>query len=236
MQTDRQTDKATCWSVTAYNGDIDVLVNKVNVPDYVKQIYGGKEECPTTGKLHFQGALLLRNQQRMSALKKWLPQSHFEIARSRDALKKYVMKEETAAGEKTEWSNPQQYEQLHEWLLKAGKEFVASEEEYYAGLKDKSMQSKDPARDSYIWSTSRLIAQDISMLNKFSNPQFIAAWRMYSPVIIAKARMLLRQEESEGHSITPSANGIDEISNDIIQEDADETKELEAQEQAPFCS
>lgn len=230
MQTDRQTDKATCWSVTAYNDDINVLVDKVNVPDFVKEIYGGKEECPTTGRLHFQGYLVLRTQQRMSALKKWLLKTHFEVARNRDALKKYVMKEETAAGDKTEWSNPQQYEQLHEWLLKAGKEFVISEEEYYAGLKNQSMQSKDPARDSYIWSTSRLIAQDISMLNKFSNPQFIAAWRMYSPVIIAKARMLLRQEEDEGHSITPSANGIEEISNDIIQQNAYETQELSPQD------
>lgn len=211
-QTDRQIDRSTCWSVTAYNDDIMTLVDKTNVPDFVKEIYGGEEECPTTGRLHFQGALVLRTQQRMSALKKWLPQTHFEVARNRDALKKYAMKEDTAAGEKVEWSNPQQYEQLHEWLLKAAKVFVKTEDDYYSGLRDQSVQIKDPHRDTYIWSTSKLIAEDISMLNKYSNPQFIAAWRMYAPVIIGKARLLLRQEEDNGgYSITPPANDICEL-------------------------
>jgi len=157
---------------------------------------------------------LLRTQQRLSALKKWLPKTHFEVARNREALKKYAMKEETAAGEKTEWSNPQQYEQLHEWLLKAAKEYVRSEDDYYSGLKDAAMQPKDPYRDTYIWATSKLIAKDLSMLNKYSNPQFIAAWRMYAPVIIAKARQLVLAEDqvaTEGHSITPSGQEEKEL-------------------------
>lgn len=216
MQTDRQTDKATCWSVTAFKDpDMTILLEKKDVPDFVKEIAGGLEECPETGRPHFQGFLLLRTQQRMSALKKWLPTSHLEVCRKgAAALKNYAMKSDTAIGEKTEWSNPQQYEQLHEWLLKAAKEYVRTEDAYYSGLKDAPVQPKDPHRDTYIWATSKLIAEDISMLNKYSNPQFIAAWRMYAPVIIAKARQLVREADqvaSEGHSITPSGQEEKEL-------------------------
>jgi len=46
-----------------------------------------------------------------------LPTAHFEAARSADALKKYVMKEETAAGPKTERSNPVPHYSAHEICL-----------------------------------------------------------------------------------------------------------------------
>lgn len=212
-QTDRQTDKATVWSITAYGDEIALLEEKRNVPDYVKEIAGGVEECPTTGRKHFQGYLQLRTQQRMSALKKWLPTAHLEVCRNKDALKKYAMKADTAVGEKSEWVNPQQYEQLHEWLLKAAKEFVRTEEQYYAGLKAGHAHIvKDPAKDTYIWATSILISRDISFINKYSNPQFVSAWRMYEPVLIRHARELLRQEEqaAEGYSITPEVGDADE--------------------------
>lgn len=219
-KTDRQTDRGTCWSITAFGAEIKTLLDKVNVPDYVKEIHGGVERCPETDREHFQGCVVLHTQQRMSALKKWLPTAHLEIARNRDALKKYALKADTAVGQKESWDNPQRYEQLHEWLLKAAKEFVKSEDDYYSGLKSREgVVVKDPARDTYIWATSRLIKQDISMINKYSNPQFIAAWRMYEPVLISAARASLRQEDGppEADSITASGSSDTFLCEDIIQ-------------------
>lgn len=69
-------------------------------PTWLKRVYGGREECPDTHKIHYQGALQCRSNVRMSQIKSWLPTAHLEIARSADALKKYAMKEETAVGEK----------------------------------------------------------------------------------------------------------------------------------------
>lgn len=92
--------RATYWSVTAFNSEIELL-EKQEYPDFVKKIYGGREKCPKTGTEHFQGMIQCLHQVRLSKLKKWLPTSHLEIAKDKDALEKYVMKSETAVGEKT---------------------------------------------------------------------------------------------------------------------------------------
>ena len=74
-QTDRQTDKATWWSLTIYDEkEIAKVEDSDNYPRFVKSISGGMEKCPTTGRLHFQGALQCRSQQRFSAIKDWLQQ------------------------------------------------------------------------------------------------------------------------------------------------------------------
>lgn len=100
-QTDRQTDKATWWSVTAFKDDeMAQMESPASYPTWLKKVYGGREECPDTKKIHFQGALQCRTQVRMSQIKSWLPTAHLEVARSTEALKKYAMKEETAVGSK----------------------------------------------------------------------------------------------------------------------------------------
>lgn len=91
--------KSTWWSVTAFNEDIQTIQGEM--PAWVRAVYGGLEECPKTGTKHFQGAVQARQQIRMVQLKQWLPKAHLEPARSAEALKKYAMKEETSAGEKT---------------------------------------------------------------------------------------------------------------------------------------
>lgn len=108
-QTDRQTDKtvkATWWSVTAYNDEISLLEDNSKYPSYVKKVYGGKEECPETKRIHFQGCIQLNTQMRRSAIKEWLPTAHLEPAKQKDALIKYAMKEDTATGDKLERVNP----------------------------------------------------------------------------------------------------------------------------------
>jgi len=101
-QTDRQT-RATWWSITAYNREIETLegwiADQKLMPSWLKRIYGGREICPNTGRVHFQGAINTA-QIRMSTIKDVLPTTHIERAIRKDALVKYAMKEETADGEK----------------------------------------------------------------------------------------------------------------------------------------
>lgn len=118
--TDRQTDtkfRSSCWSVTAFNEDIPRLEDKENFPNFVKEVWGGRETAPTTGTLHFQGAVVCNTQVRFSALKKWLPQAHIEPAMRANCLKKYCMKEETAAGIKQVLSNPDKFLKFHDALI-----------------------------------------------------------------------------------------------------------------------
>ena len=104
-KTDRQTDKATWWAVTAYNDDITILENKETYPDWVLKVYGGREQCPSTGTIHFQGAVQCVRQQRFAAMKSWLPTANLKPAIHKECLVKYVMKEETAIGPKNEVVN-----------------------------------------------------------------------------------------------------------------------------------
>lgn len=108
-QTDRQTDKATYWCVTAFNAEIEAMENKSTWPTWVAEVHGGRELCPKTKKLHFQGMVKCKSQQRLSAFKPWLPTAHLEAARQKDALKQYALKAETAVGPKTSVKNEKPY-------------------------------------------------------------------------------------------------------------------------------
>lgn len=86
-------DRATCWSITINNPTDDDMkhVRQCPVPGWtvIGQIERGEE-----GTEHFQG-MLRTPQVRFSAVKKIFPRAHIEIARDREALKKYVTKEAT---------------------------------------------------------------------------------------------------------------------------------------------
>lgn len=116
-QTDRQTDKATNWVVTAYNEDILLLEDVSNIPHFVHKVYGGREICPTTGREHFQGHIQCKSQQRFSAIKRWLRTAHIEVCRDFKASIAYAMKEDTASGVKNEVINPREYKSMEEALI-----------------------------------------------------------------------------------------------------------------------
>lgn len=84
--------KALYWIVTAFDEDIEKLEGIESFPEYVREIHGGREECPKTLRLHYQGMLVLRRQLRLSTLKKWLPKTHLEICRDVEACKQYCLK------------------------------------------------------------------------------------------------------------------------------------------------
>jgi len=117
--------KATWWSVTAFDTvECALLQENDTFPEYVKTVYGGMEECPETKRLHFQGAVQLRDQQRLSALKKWLPTAHWEPARKVEALKKYAMKSETAVGEKKVLEGNHIYLRAHELCVLVARKII----------------------------------------------------------------------------------------------------------------
>jgi len=91
--------RGSWWSITINNPtDEDRLFLRAP-PEFVKEmIY--QDEVGTTGTLHIQGCLNT-NQQRMTAIKEWLPRAHIEKAykQNGEALKNYCRKTDTAVPE-----------------------------------------------------------------------------------------------------------------------------------------
>lgn len=121
--TDRQTDtdihhqRSQWWSVTCYDNNITIIEDAKLFPKCVKSVHGGREQCPTTGRVHFQGAVECNGIQRAVFFRNWLPGVHFEKALSKDALKKYALKADTACGVKQSVSNPIKYMTMDDILL-----------------------------------------------------------------------------------------------------------------------
>ncbi|AXH77957.1 MAG: replication associated protein [Cressdnaviricota sp.] len=93
-KTDRQTDKSSRWSFTAYEEQY-ALFN--TMPPGIAEWGWNAEICPETNRPHRQGYLRLQSQQRFAWLKKILPGVHIEVAKNWDALVNYCKKEDTRA-------------------------------------------------------------------------------------------------------------------------------------------
>lgn len=89
------TDRATCWSLTINNPTEQDL--KPTLPAKWA-LQGQMEKGEEEGTEHFQG-MLTTPQVRFSAVKKIFPRAHIEVARNRQALEKYVHKEDTRIAE-----------------------------------------------------------------------------------------------------------------------------------------
>jgi len=183
-KTDRQTDKpsdidgkSSCWLTTAYNDDIGILEDVSTYPDYVKEVLGGREMCPDTGRLHFQGAIILHSQQRFSALKKWLPTAWLGVAKSRDAVKKYAMKKETAVGEKTVRENTIPYLDMERKLMIMAEAVHSLRPEDMDQLIDARIA--DPKDGEFWWLLTNKVLPKYSgkIINAFAYPEVRTIWR-----------------------------------------------------------
>lgn len=168
---DRQADiksvKATWWSVTAFNDEIGLLEDVGKYPHYVKKVYGGREKGEESGTEHFQGCVVLHQQQRLAALKSWLPTAHFEPAKHKEALRKYAMKEDTATGDKLERVNPVKCFTADEMCLEIGRRIF---KEYKRRPMD-----KEP-KDWYWLAINNMLMENPKMAGQLMNPSLKNFW------------------------------------------------------------
>lgn len=196
-QTDRQTDKATHWAVTAYNSDMDILDDHTKYPVFVKKVYGGRETCPATGRIHFQGHIVCRVQQRLSALKKWLPTAHLEVARNFQASITYAMKADTAAGDKTEKTNATPFVDNQTALKMLAK----------IELTDKEVVEGD-VEDHCFWPRVRkILMTQPHLCGLFAKPDIYRLWKHTWSVW----EFHVSEEARESHSITALSSSQNEI-------------------------
>lgn len=97
-QTDRQTDKAIHWKTAVF--DVNEQWSRLEkMPEFVKEVHRQKEVCPTTGNPHWQIHVVAHRQVRLSALREWLPHTHWTPVLGKQHIEnsiKYVSKPESA--------------------------------------------------------------------------------------------------------------------------------------------
>jgi len=121
-------------------------------PSFVRQVLGGREICPHTGREHFQGAVQCWQQVRYTAFKDWLPTAHLENARKEEALKLYAMKAATAVGEKNVVQNTLKHfsaneicEQIALAVTRQGNQTDRQTDSFWRGVKAILMDSPELA-------------------------------------------------------------------------------------------
>lgn len=124
----RSDNRSTWWSITSFeSSEIESLKNQTKWPPQLLEVLGGMEICPSTGAQHYQGALHYNRQVRFSAVKRFLPKAHIEACKNVEALKKYVMKPETACGEKQVIKSVNKFYRPCDILYLMAKKFVEAE-------------------------------------------------------------------------------------------------------------
>lgn len=186
--TDRQIDtksKSGCWSITSFDPtEQNNLINpnpNDGYPDFVREVYGGLEECPRTKRIHFQGCLITKHI-RFSQVKKWLPRSHIERAIKKEALIKYAMKQETSIGEKRKSVNDRPYFSMEKSLELLGKYFFYSwlEEDGEDQTKGKRLSYDDKmlaSNENYWKVVNTILYGRPYLISVYSNPQTLRSWR-----------------------------------------------------------
>jgi len=193
--TDRQTDRSNNFAITVFNNnEIQQLEDVATYPAYVKKVFGGREVCPETRREHFQGHIQCRTQQRFSAIKKWLPTAHIEVARNFTASIAYALKSDTAKGEKTTTVN--------------NKPFV-TDRMAMEKLVDVSGASFENPKHDYWERVRHILMDEPDLCGLYAKPDLYRLWSNTKSVWIERKKL--------GYSITP--NFVRETNEIIIPPD-----------------
>lgn len=234
-----QTKRATMWSGTQFV--IEAFEGQQNEAARLGwTCLGQKENCPKTGKPHYQFAVKTP-QVRMSQVRKVFQGAHIEEARNKAALEQYVHKEETRCGDMPKVSNMyptlDQYWGLVYDTLSSGdcdKEFritPSSRTTWYRGnmSKDNTLAALDHA-------TAELIENGYRVETHAVNPQVRSAFAKFSTNIFRRTyvdRQTDRQPRLISHdtsnaredSSEPSSGSGSSETSLIEEEDDDEGSE-----------
>lgn len=204
-QTDRQmsvfSQRSTWWIITAYEKNIEIVENNASFPKCVKAVYGGREQCPTSGRVHFQGAVECHGQQRATFFRSWLPGVHFEVAKNKDAVKKYCLKEDTAVGDKGVISNPEEYMTMDKGMM------------YLAEMSLE--KDTDPTNEEYWDLVNMAIRKRPKLISMYATPAFRTAWNQTRRTW--RALVLQARNEGETPEIKIPADSTNKDASDATQ-------------------
>ena len=152
---------------------------------------GQKEDCPKTGKPHYQFAVKTP-QVRMSQVRKVFQGAHIEEARNKAALEQYVNKEATRSGDLPKVSNlyptlDQYWTLVYETLIMG-----STDKEYRVVPADdarwyRETRSKDQILAALDYATAELIENGYRVETHAVNPQVRSAFAKFSTSLFKRA-------------------------------------------------
>ena len=175
--------------------------DKYKLPYWVRELAGGIEKCKTTGRLHFQGHIFCRGQQRQATLKKWLPTTHLEVDRNKFAAKQYTLKSDTAQGEKTVVENEQEYVD-NEGILRLLAR--TAPKNHWAGEKHNTANA-DLDKYDFWKRVNMIIREKPYLIGLLAKPDTYRAWKHTSE------SWFFLEKTLPNHSITQSSSSKNEI-------------------------
>lgn len=208
-QTDRQTDKSrgSWWIITAYGDDIEKCKQNTAWPQWVKEIGGGVEECPTTKRMHYQGAVNTQ-QVRFSQLKSWLTQSHIELADDPVKAKAYCMKKDTAVGEKKVLKATKNYYPMEQLLTFLGYVRLNEQEKIAEVIEDAARREvKNPDKEVYWFCVKKVLEVKGSyLIASYARADLFTAWDNLQDYWMMEALSItgLQTEELQNEIISPA--------------------------------
>lgn len=189
--------RGTCWCVVINNPTDEDYKEINNLP--AGWSIDGQPETGKEGTYHLQ-LMLKTPQQRWSAIKKHFKRARIELARNATALAKYVVKDDTRAGERIQIKSS--IPTIFEYQTIIAKEWV--EDEFQERLKRAIKSDKVPDIDEvamcYIDS---LVSTDIRSGRRGAewisiNPMWRCSWKKFwRDIIIRDGRCAEGQEGSE---------------------------------------
>lgn len=178
-------DRGTCWSVTINNptkSDEEWIAQARLNRGW--KVYGQLEKG-AQGTEHYQ-LMVTTPQVRFSAIKKAFPRAHIELARDKNALAKYVSKEDTRLGQ-----------------LPSSPEFVTPNKlmswygEYYDQVVSLHGEDRLPLLDIFDTMIKQKIMEGFYVESYGANPQIRAQIKQYGKAIAFRERLLRRQKDRQ---------------------------------------
>lgn len=183
-------DRATCWSITINNP----LKTDYEIPLPVGWKMEGQLERGELGTEHYQG-MLRTPQVRFSAVKRQFPKAHIEVARNKEALRKYVHKDDTRVAEVTSIPTIFEYQTI------IAKQWIEDDfqERFKRAIKSDKVPDIDEVAMCYIDS---LVSADIRSGRRGAewiaiNPMWRSSWKKFWRDIIIRDGRCTGQEGSE---------------------------------------
>lgn len=220
------TERATCWSVTWYppTDSMDQEVSQREIEAYAHrtlapgwQVTGQMEQCPKTGRYHYQ-AMLKTPQVRRSAVIAAMDKAHIEKSINNAKLANYVQKEESRVAQITP------AEPLH--TIYTYQDIIAdmyNEEECKAYIQRRMelTEWKEHYGEAFVKYIDTLVSKDIRAGRKgveyvAFNPMWRAAWKLFGPDIIYRHNIKkdgaqeVRQEDVEKEGLEEACPTNDE--------------------------
>jgi len=215
-------DRATCWSITINNPTESDL--KPSFPNN-KWVMNGQMEKGKDGTEHYQG-MLTTPQVRFAQVKKAMPRAHIEVAKNRQALAKYVGKEDTRLSAVETISNniPTLFDYQHTIAAKWDDDEF---DEYQRNFPDDELVKLGMGEIALRY-VDMLIEKDIEngmcgVEYIAINPMWRAAWKRFYKSLVARERSAKLNSivEYNDATITPS---LQEQSDCLYQENVQETQ------------